>query len=199
MALPLPSRSWVKTCTYIRELFGGYMRLFFMSGHGGGGVREHGGRGGVRTCGVSKGACPLARGHPTGAGAPCWRTALLAKSSVLDLLRPPGRERGCAGQHGHFHAPAERRISAGGAAGGYPLFVLRRRGEAASPGHKRATHPPQRRASIPPRQLQAHIVQRLTLRVLVVEAEAVLDIAPLPRLDAAQRHVQFLKTFPLQV
>lgn len=74
-------------------------------------------------CGVSEGACPLARGHPTGAGAPCWRTALLAKSSVLDLLRPPGRERGCAGQHGHFPAPAERRISAGGAAGGYPLFV----------------------------------------------------------------------------
>lgn len=106
-----------------------------------------------RACGVSEGACPLARGHPTGAGAPCWRTALLAKSSVLDLLRPPGRERGCAGQHGHFPAPAERRISAGGAAGGYPLFVLRRRSEAASPGRKRATHPPQRRASIPPRQL----------------------------------------------
>ena len=42
------------------------MRLFFMSGHGGGGVREHGGRGGVRTCGVSEEACPLARGHPTG-------------------------------------------------------------------------------------------------------------------------------------
>ena len=84
-----------------------------------------------RACGVSEGACPLARGHPAGAGAPCWRTALLAKSSVLDLFRPPGRERGCAGQHGHFPAPAERRISAGGAAGGYPLFVLRRRGEAA--------------------------------------------------------------------
>lgn len=49
-------------------------------------------------CGVSEGAYPLARGHPTGAGAPCWRTTLLAKSSVLDLLRPPGRERGCAGQ-----------------------------------------------------------------------------------------------------
>ena len=129
-----------------------------------GGVREHGGRGGVRTCGVSEGAYPLARGHPTGAGAPCWRTTLLAKSSVLDLLRPPGRERGCAGQHGHFPVPAEQRISAGGAAGGYPLFVLRRRGEAASPGRKRATHPPQRRVSIPPRQLQAHIVQRLTLR-----------------------------------
>ena len=141
----------------------------------------------------------MARGHPTGAGAPCWRTTLLAKSSMLDLLRPPGRERGCAGQHGHFPVPAERRISAGGAAGGYPQFVLRRRGEAELPGRKRATHPPQRRASIPPRQLQAHIVQRLTLRVLVVEAEAVLDIAPLPRLDAAQRHVQFLKTFPLQV
>ena len=131
--LPLPSRSWVKTGTYIRALFGGYMCLFFMSGHGGGGVREHGG---VRTYGVSEGACPLDRGHPTGAGAPCWRTALLAKSSVLDLLRPPGRERGCAGQHGHFPVPAEQRISAGGAAGGYPLFVLRRRGEAASPGRK---------------------------------------------------------------
>ena len=151
--LPLPSRSWVKTGTYIRALFGGYMCLFFMSGHGGGEVREHGGRGGVRTYGVSEGACPLARGHPTGAGAPCWRTALLAKSSVLDLLRQPGRERGCVGQHGHFPAPAERRISAGGAAGGYPRFVLRRRGEAASPGRKRATHPPQRRVSIPPRQL----------------------------------------------
>ena len=71
----------------------------------------------------SKGACLLARGHPAGAGAPCWSTALLAKSSVLDLLRPPGRERGCAGQHGHFPAPAEQRISAGGAACGYPLFL----------------------------------------------------------------------------
>lgn len=161
---PLPSRSWVKTGTDTCHSPGGYLFLFFMSGHGGGGVREHGGRGGVRACGVSEGACPLARGHPTGAGAPCWRTALLAKSSVLDLLRPPGRERGCAGQHGHFPVPAERSISAGGAAGGYPLFVLRRRGEAASPGRKRATHPPQRRVSIPPRQLQAHIVQRLTLR-----------------------------------
>ena len=69
----------------------------------------------VRACGVSEGACPLARGYPTGAGAPCWRTALLAKSSVLDLLRPPGRERGCAGQHGHFPVPAEQSISAGGA------------------------------------------------------------------------------------
>ena len=161
---PLPSRSWIKTGTDTCHSPGGYMRLFFMSGHGGRGVREHGGRGGVRTYGVSEGACPLARGHPTGAGAPCWRTALLAKSSVLDLLRPPGRERGCAGQHGHFPVPAEQRKSPGGAAGGYPLFVLRRRGEAASPGRKRATHPPQRRVSIPPRQLQAHIVQRLTLR-----------------------------------
>ena len=52
---PLPSRSWVKTGTYIRALFGGYMRLFFMSGHGGGEVREHFGRDGVRACGVSKG------------------------------------------------------------------------------------------------------------------------------------------------
>lgn len=120
---PLPSRSWVKTGTYIRALFGGYMRLFFMSGHGGGEVREHFGRDGVRACGVSKRACLLARGHPAGAGAPCWSTALLAKSSVLDLLRPPGRERGCAGQNGHFPAPAEQRISAGGAACGYPLFL----------------------------------------------------------------------------
>lgn len=97
------------------------MCLFFMSGHGGGEVRKHGGRGGVRTYGVSEGACPLARGYPTGAGAPCWRTALLAKSSVL--VRPfaaAGAGKGlcgaalalsCAGRTEDIRGRGSRRIS----------------------------------------------------------------------------------------
>ena len=37
---------------------------------------------------------PSALGHPIGARASCWHTTLLAKSSVLYLLRPLATERG---------------------------------------------------------------------------------------------------------
>lgn len=55
------------------------MRLFFMSGHGGGGVREHGGRGGCGHAGFPKGLAPWpgviqqGRERPVGARL-CWQS-----------------------------------------------------------------------------------------------------------------------------
>ena len=44
---------------------------------------------------------------------PCWHTILLAKSSVLYLLRPLTLERGCPTPDRHFSAAAEQADFAG--------------------------------------------------------------------------------------
>ena len=47
-------------------------------------------------------------GFPIGAKASCWHTILLAKSSVLYLLRPWAAQRDCSMGNKHFELPTEQ-------------------------------------------------------------------------------------------
>ena len=58
--------------------------------------------------GVQRGAIPWLWVSNRGEKHPCWHTILLAKSSVLYLLRPLTLERGCPTLDRHFSAAAEQ-------------------------------------------------------------------------------------------
>ena len=58
--------------------------------------------------GVQRGAAPWLWVSNRGEKHPCWHTILLAKSSVLYLLRPLTLERGCPTPDRHFSAAAEQ-------------------------------------------------------------------------------------------
>lgn len=58
--------------------------------------------------GVQRGAAPWLWVSNRGEKHPCWHTILLAKSSVLYLLRPLTLERGCPMPDRHFSAAAEQ-------------------------------------------------------------------------------------------
>ena len=63
--------------------------------------------------GVQRGAAPWLWVSNRGEKHPCWHTILLAKSSVLYLLRPLTLERGCPTPDRHFSAAAEQADFAG--------------------------------------------------------------------------------------
>ena len=59
--------------------------------------------------GRPEGQSPFGSGFPIGGGEhPCWHTILLAKSSVLYLLRPLTLERGCPTPDRPFSVAAEQ-------------------------------------------------------------------------------------------
>ena len=58
--------------------------------------------------GVQRDAIPRLGVSNRGEKHPCWHTILLAKSSVLYLLRPLTLERGCPTPDRHFSAAAEQ-------------------------------------------------------------------------------------------
>ena len=58
--------------------------------------------------GVQRGEIPWLWVSNRGEKHPCWHTILLAKSSVLYLLRPLTLERGCPTPDRHFSAAAEQ-------------------------------------------------------------------------------------------
>ena len=58
--------------------------------------------------GVQRGAAPRLWVSNRGEKHPCWHTILLAKSSVLYLLRPLTLEGGCPTLDRHFSAAAEQ-------------------------------------------------------------------------------------------
>ena len=58
--------------------------------------------------GVQRGEAPRLWVSNRGEKHPCWHTILLAKSSVLYLLRPLTLERGCPTPDRHFSAAAEQ-------------------------------------------------------------------------------------------
>ena len=58
--------------------------------------------------GVQRGEIPRLWVSNRGEKHPCWHTILLAKSSVLYLLRPLTLERGCPTPDRHFSAAAEQ-------------------------------------------------------------------------------------------
>ena len=58
--------------------------------------------------GVQRGAAPWLWVSNRGEKHPCWHTILLAKSSVLYLLRPLTLERGCPTPDSQFQAAAEQ-------------------------------------------------------------------------------------------
>ena len=58
--------------------------------------------------GVQRGMSPWLWVSNRGEKHPCWHTILLAKSSVLYLLRPLTLERGCPTPDRHFSAAAEQ-------------------------------------------------------------------------------------------
>ena len=60
------------------------------------------------TRGVQRGAAPRLWVSNRGEKQPCWHTILLAKSSVLYLLRPLTLERGCPTLDSQFQAAAEQ-------------------------------------------------------------------------------------------
>ena len=58
--------------------------------------------------GIQRGEIPWLWVSNRGEKHPCWHTILLAKSSVLYLLRPLTLERGCPTPDRHFSAAAEQ-------------------------------------------------------------------------------------------
>lgn len=58
--------------------------------------------------GIQRGISPWLWVSNRGEKHPCWHTILLAKSSVLYLLRPLTLERGCPTPDRHFWAAAEQ-------------------------------------------------------------------------------------------
>ena len=58
--------------------------------------------------GIQRGEIPWLWVSNRGEKHPCWHTILLAKSSVLYLLRPLTLERGCPTPDRHFSASAEQ-------------------------------------------------------------------------------------------
>ena len=58
--------------------------------------------------GVQRGEIPWLWVSNRGETHPCWHTILLAKSSVLYLLRPLALERGCPTLDSQFQAAAEQ-------------------------------------------------------------------------------------------
>lgn len=62
----------------------------------------------TKTRGIQRGVSPWLWVSNRGEKHPCWHTILLAKSSVLYLLRPLTLERGCPTPDRHFSASAEQ-------------------------------------------------------------------------------------------